>query len=317
MAGGSSNYNELKERVAALEKLLGTAENTEDAESVIAHIQDVNTELARFREIMTIKMTGYDEFRLATLTQIEDLRKENEDLARENVNLNLEVGLLRRTVAGLTAGQETGHSKVRIPEPNAYTGSRSAKELENFLYDMEQYFTTARIAEEDKLNIATMYLNGDAKLWWRTRDSDDVSAGRPRIDSWSKLRKEMRDQFLPSNTSWIARDRLRNLRHTGSVREYIKDFSSLMLDIQNMSDEDKLHNFIAGMQGWAQTELRRQNVKDLPNAIATADSLVDFRPTNDPPEVHSSSHSTRKAERRKEWKKNGRKEGTDKEEPVA
>ncbi|MCF8701937.1 hypothetical protein L3054_11180 [Corynebacterium sp. MC-10] len=303
--------------MAALEKLLGTVENTEDAASVIVRIQDVNTELARFREIMTLKTTGYDEFHLGTLTQIEDLKKENEDLARENVNLNLEVGLLRRTMAGLTAGQEAGHSKVRIPEPNAYTGSRSAKELENFLYDIEQYFTMARIAEEDKLNIATIYLHGDAKLWWRTRDSDDVSAGRPRIDSWSKLRKEMRDQFLPSNTLWIARDKLRNLRHTGSVRDYIKDFSSLMLDIQNMSDEDKLHNFIAGMQGWAQTELRRQNVKDLPNAIAAADSLVDFRPPTESPEVHSSSQSMRKAERRKEWKKNGRKEGNDKEEPVA
>ncbi|MDV3181204.1 MAG: hypothetical protein Q8830_03250, partial [Candidatus Phytoplasma australasiaticum] len=77
---------------------------------------------------------------------------------------------------------------------------------------MEQYFTTAHIPEEDKLNIATMYLNGDAKLWWRTRDADDVSAGRPRIDSWAKLRKEMRDQFLPSNASWIARDKLKRLR---------------------------------------------------------------------------------------------------------
>ena len=68
MAGGSSNYNELKERVAALEKLLEKVENTEDAASVIARIQDVNTELARFREIMTLKTTGYDEFHLGTLT---------------------------------------------------------------------------------------------------------------------------------------------------------------------------------------------------------------------------------------------------------
>ena len=46
-----------------------------------------------------------------------------------------------------------------------------------------------------------------------------------------------------------------------------------------MSDEDKLHNFISGMQGWAQYKLRRQNVKDLPGAITTAGSLVDFRTT--------------------------------------
>ena len=86
----------------------------------------------------------------------------------------------------------------------------------------------------------------------------------------------MCDQFLPSNASWLARNKLKRLRQTGSVREYIKEFTSVMLDIQNMSDEYKLHNFILGMQAWAQNKLWRQNVKDLSGAIAAADSLVDF-----------------------------------------
>ena len=40
----------------------------------------------------------------------------------------------------------------------------------------------------------------------------------------------------------------------------MKDFSSLMLDIRNNPDEDKLFNFILGLQEWAQSELRRQGV---------------------------------------------------------
>ncbi|RVW58435.1 hypothetical protein CK203_114986 [Vitis vinifera] len=63
----------------------------------------------------------------------------------------------------------------------------------------------------------------------------------------------------------------------GSVREYVKEFSSLMLDIKNMSEEDKLFNFMSGLQGWAQTELRRQGVRDLPAAMAAADCLVDYK----------------------------------------
>ena len=74
--------------------------------------------------------------------------------------------------------------------------------------------------------------------------------------------KEMLDQFLPYNASWLARDKFKRLRQTGLVREYITESTSVILDIQNMSDEDKLHNFISGMQGWAQNELRMQNVKD-------------------------------------------------------
>ena len=86
----------------------------------------------------------------------------------------------------------------------------------------------------------------------------------------------MCNYFLPSNASWLARDKLKRLRQTGSVRDYIKEFTFVMLNIHNMSNEDKLHNFISGMQGWAQNELRRQNVKDLPGAIVVADLLVDF-----------------------------------------
>ena len=80
-------------------------------------------------------------------------------------------------------------SKVKIPEPKAFSDARSAKELKNFIWTMEQYFTAARVPDADKLNITTMYLTGDAKLWWRTQNANDVSAGRPRIDTWDKLIK--------------------------------------------------------------------------------------------------------------------------------
>ena len=96
----------------------------------------------------------------------------------------------------------------------------------------------------------------------------------------------------------------------GSVREYIKEFTSVMLDIKNMSNEDKLHNFISGMQGWAQNELRRQKVKDLHGAIAAADSLVDFWMTRPLTDVPSFSKTKKKNDKKGEWKKDSRKDGT-------
>ena len=65
----------------------------------------------------------------------------------------------------------------------------------------------------------------------------------------------MKDQFLPNNVAWVARDSLKRLKHTCIVREYVKEFSSLMLDINNMSEEDKLYNFIFRLQRWAQMEI--------------------------------------------------------------
>ena len=46
---------------------------------------------------------------------------------------------------------------------------------------------------------------------------------------------------------WLARESLKKLKHTGSVRDYVKEFSSLMLDIRNMFEDDKLFNFISGI----------------------------------------------------------------------
>jgi adenine C2-methylase RlmN of 23S rRNA A2503 and tRNA A37 len=91
-----------------------------------------------------------------------------------------------------------------------------------------------------------MYLSGDAKLWWRTWEDDD--SGRPKITTWEALRKELRDQFLPCNTAWVAKDSLKKLKYTTSVREYVKQFSFLMLDIKDMSKADKLYNFMTGLQ---------------------------------------------------------------------
>lgn len=47
-----------------------------------------------------------------------------------------------------------------------------------------------------------------------------------------------------------------------------------MLDIKNMSDEHKFFNLISNLQSWAQTELRKQVVRDLPATIAAADGWL-------------------------------------------
>ena len=76
-----------------------------------------------------------------------------------------------------------------------------------------------------------------------------------------------------------------------------------------MSDEDKLHNFILGMQGWSRNELRRMNVKNLDGAIA-ADSLVDLQITRPLADVPSISKSKKKNDKKGEWIKDGRKDCT-------
>lgn len=59
------------------------------------------------------------------------------------------------------------------------------------------------------------------------------------------------------NMVWVARESLKKLKWTSFFIDYVKEFSSLILDIKEMSKVDKLFNFMFGLQGWAQMELRR------------------------------------------------------------
>lgn len=99
------------------------------------------------------------------------------------------------------AGLEVSATKVRVPEPKPFDGTRNAKELENFLWDHEEYFKTAKVPMNENVMYATMYLSGDAKLLWRALVTDDVSFGRGCIETWERLKHELKAQFLMSHGS--------------------------------------------------------------------------------------------------------------------
>lgn len=62
-----------------------------------------------------------------------------------------------------------GYERVKVPEPQAYRGTQDAIKLENFIFDMKQYFRAVGTNSKDtKVSIATKYLIGNAKLWWRS-----------------------------------------------------------------------------------------------------------------------------------------------------
>lgn len=46
---------------------------------------------------------------------------------------------------------------------------------------------------------------------------DDAEAGRPKVETWEVFCKELRDQVLPCNTTWVARESIKKLKHTGTV----------------------------------------------------------------------------------------------------
>ena len=173
--------------------------------------------------------------------------------------------------ARVMATQEA--SRVEVPKPHRFSGKRDAKELDNFLWHMERYFEAIALTDEAaKVRTATLYLTDTATLWWRRRFAD-MEKGICTIETWEDFRREIKRQFYPEDVAYLARKNMRRLKHTGSIRDYVKEFSSLMLEIPNMTQEELLFNFMDNLQWWAEQELRRRGVQDLATALVSAIAL--------------------------------------------
>ncbi|KAK5792475.1 hypothetical protein PVK06_033589 [Gossypium arboreum] len=57
-----------------------------------------------------------------------------------------------------------------VPKLEAFKGARSASEVDNFLWAMEQYFHAMSIDDDaTKVNTITMHFTDITLLWWRRR----------------------------------------------------------------------------------------------------------------------------------------------------
>jgi hypothetical protein len=159
----------IRERLMRLETLIGSDEEGEER-SVIDRLKEA-MESADRAESLYISLAAESSERLAAAEKT--------------------IAILKKAVRNAPNGVST--SKPKVPEPKCFGGARSAKELENFLWDMEQYFSVAKIGVAEEVDLTVMYLTGDTKLWWRTRTKDDLSAGRSKIETWDRLKQELKE----------------------------------------------------------------------------------------------------------------------------
>ncbi|KAK3009462.1 hypothetical protein RJ639_014219 [Escallonia herrerae] len=133
-------------------------------------------------------------------------------------------------------------SRPRVPEPKSYGGARDAKEVENFLFDIEQYFRAIRVdSEATKVLMPTMYLVGDAKLWWRKKYAE-IEDGSCVINTWDILKRELKSQFFqrtPHSTRgkrcWNASTPVQRGAQSGSQSRHPP--TDEQIDVQDYEEE--------------------------------------------------------------------------------
>lgn len=260
----------LDERVGMIEKGLEAAHRRISAAEI------------NICSLESVALDGLQEVRGNVQEQDDGLNNLELKLTEALSSLQAEVKALRQRLEETEGTTGRGpitvrEARIEAPKPKEFRGERSAQDVENFLWQLDAYFEHVSITSDAaKIRTAAMYLSETAILWWR-RKKADMEKGTCFIDTWKQFKEELKRQFYPQNVVHEARRQLRELRQTSSIREYVKEFTKLTLQIPNLTSEDLLFHFLDGLQNWAKQELQRRQIDDVDEAIVVAESLADFR----------------------------------------
>ncbi|XP_021749280.1 uncharacterized protein LOC110715020 [Chenopodium quinoa] len=102
--------------------------------------------------------------------------------------------------------------------------------------------------EFQKYKIAKVKLKGDGDNWLQGEQRGRTLRGKASISTWSKLKKRMRDRFIPHNFKQSQYVKWSTLQQNGeSAEDYIKEFDRLSIVCEITENEElKMGRFVAG-----------------------------------------------------------------------
>ncbi|KAM1624981.1 hypothetical protein ACFX2K_023117 [Malus domestica] len=231
----------------------------------------LNTMADKMRREVQVHLDNIEARFVALQEEIKDTRELKGDVAF------CKEAVVKQFVQGSREIKALDSKVIDSFKPKSYNGKREAKEVDTFVWNVERYFKYLKLKDdESKISTATMFLADNALMWWRRR-SMEIEQGTFSLTTWDEFKKDLMLHFYPQNAKYEAKEKLRWLKQTGSVKDYVNAFVSLLFEVPNMLEEDKLMYFMNGLQNWAKLELQRRHVQTLSDAIAAAESLIEFK----------------------------------------
>lgn len=279
----SASSEDIKTRVSDLESLMkGMQTQVDDLEVAMDMLTQENAEISTAAKQMMVELADSLKSQLKIATEElashkKSVGDEIRAIREELENLKREMKTPKRTfMLGNYGAQVSPHTSIKVPKPDMYNGTRNAAIVENFIFGLEQYFEAMGVNEDAaKIGNAPAFLRDSAQLWWR-RKYTEREKGLCNIETWDQFKKELKKHFVPRNATEEALGKLRRLRQKGKIANYIKEFTTTMLEIEELSERDALFYFKDGLQDWAKAELNRRDVHTLDDAIAIAETITDY-----------------------------------------
>jgi hypothetical protein len=183
---------------------------------------------------------------------------------RQQQQLNEQNQLLQQHRAA-ASNASSSSSSAPLPKPNkpdTFKGTSST--ALNWLYGIEQYFKATKATNDEMymINYAAAALRESASTWWQSIERVANENNNP-ITTWAQWRKVFLDHYQPMKAAEQAREKLYNLIQSSTVSKYIDLFNNNLLHISDMSDNDKLFQFLRGLHPDIYREVHLQHPTSL------------------------------------------------------
>ncbi|XP_022029915.1 uncharacterized protein LOC110930839 [Helianthus annuus] len=137
--------------------------------------------------------------------------------------------------------------KVEVLE---FDGKAQPDEFIDWLSTVERIFDLIDIPDKVKVKLVAIKLCKYASLWWDHVKKKRVQEGKSKIETWEKMKKLLREKFLPSNYRQEAFLEYHNLSQRNSTFEdLIGEFDKLRMRCAVEEEEEQLvARFLGALQ---------------------------------------------------------------------
>jgi hypothetical protein len=139
---------------------------------------------------------------------------------------------------------------------------------------MEDYIHAAKVGRHSAVGFAQSYLKGYVATWWRTVRQEE---GKNHGYTWEFFKDRVETEFVPRNSDYILRCKLRDLVNATNenLRQYVRVYSELMLEIWHMHELDRVCQFVTGFPTWVKRKLEENWPSSLSEAIRKVEGFSD------------------------------------------
>jgi len=159
---------------------------------------------------------------------------------------------------------------IKLAKPSLFTGVVKAN-VELWLFEVEQYLVAYGVSiDSQRVAFASGHFKGLALQWWQNH-----CIQHPGLTiTWDQFKSQVRTRFQPIEASRTARVNLRALKQgSKSVEQYCSVFYEQLQLIHDMSESDKIENFLYGLNAEIFDEVDKRDPATLEDAIKYAQRM--------------------------------------------